>query len=1404
MNHNDDDNDTLSSTTYPTPLSSLPFARAEELASEVVQHIEKLVDHLRSTTTTTTTGTTTTGTNALVKQTTVSQRSYPKNVRPNAQAQRAALVASLCDSSLYQKIQQTCDKVAAAGFTNHTQTNSDLRQEEKTDASIISDPRTPPAGQEVAWLLDNLLLPLCDALASCYRILDQWNEHDASEQAPSSSSSQSKAHPPFKHSSHSRHHKPRPPPGLLSLAQYTNVACLLELTVCLGILPHLSSSWILAPIDQRVCHLPKSLAGRMPRQCLLLLLRNPISTTTQDALESNKKKDDNNNNNNSHHNRTTLATLQAAESLQRTADSLGQVLFLDRFRPMLLPRHVADVYAAVFQADEFRRQVQALQQRRRNQDGGSGEATATTTTTTDRTIHSLVTLTARHSTQLQQELSQQLDACPILQARAYQTLLVHGTKAPLWLRRRVSHCLNDLAIGRQQLSSAIVVVFVQADRDVSAASVRLARTLANEVNHNVTQQLVLMRQVVRMMDDMMMTSEKGEEAVLETLGSSGWTPNQQATLCTIWALLTELLPNPVLEQELLQSHFVNDATNKVDGINELYPVIRRFGILLSNVPPFANIQHVLSLFLLQPVGDSAGLNERGTDLTLLGACLRMMTTVYDSEQGSHISSLQFSRSRKFQDAQWTLRLLIRAVVSFVSPIWESNESSPIRVEDVLVTAMIYTLAPTQSDWNHYAARSQAAGGSLNPLETLTSIGSSMRHSETGDCSTWLVRDIESRARALFAVVLDLDSGSTKEKGRRRTSVPSKLFYLLVSLYVGQDNDCRKYVNLPEIFRGDQFHLVSLVALPLLCEDCPPEHLLDSDGTVRGILQLMKLVFASVAVRLHRSDHVNRVIDGATTSFAAGFPVAGKILARRLRSSGDPINQHAFGFSEGGCGEVITSVCSILLSLLVAMLELGAEKRSVDDEEMIRSLMKVLEDLADTTPAHMHDDPTYFAVPVEITQMASHALALVAARQTEKNNEGSPERDTLHPQEEFPSRIEGVERDLASTEPPIRARAVVTLRHLACHICDTGDGDQPTVWTDVKHQNPTEAFWRILRLTIDALADLESYVYLAAVQTLATMADAKPQQTIPSLAGAVAFGKLQCADGVEKPVSDEQRIKLAEGLISIVRRKASIREFYSDLIQILIFGGRDRAVSPSTDGGLIQEQTHKYFIRGNHPEEDESNQTLTEDEKWELIETRINTGGPIFQSEESDLVRAGRISVLAEIVSVANLHDIARYAHIFVECSIYAIQLDNTRPVRRAGGLLARALYEALLREPFDLQSPEGADVVVLARALATADEKERLAPFLHRCIQANDLDDLPDEKKRYWDPATIARCEEALSFRKEADDAGILAAGRLAHSMDTFEGQNPIIATLREPTRSSAYSQRQETSLGVSRLIEEL
>jgi len=160
----------------------------------------------------------------------------------------------------------------------------------------------------------------------------------------------------------------------------------------------------------------------------------------------------------------------------------------------------------------------------------------------------------------------------------------------------------------------------------------------------------------------------------------------------------------------------------------------------------------------------------------------------------------------------------------------------------------------------------------------------------------------------------------------------------------------------------------------------------------------------------------------------------------------------------------------------------------------------------------------------------------------------------------------------------------------------------------------------------------------------------------------------------------------------------------------------------------------------------------EDDDVDEKKLRLNTGGPIFSMEETDLLRAGAISVVCELVSTLNPITIASYSHTLVKLATDAMQLDTSRPVRRVAACLARDLYACVMRE---LTTPSGENIEsTCSMAVAIVDANEdKLYNVLTRCVSSNEL-----AKTDFVDPSTQCRSQEAIDIRQELEAMGVLRA----------------------------------------------
>ena len=240
------------------------------------------------------------------------------------------------------------------------------------------------------------------------------------------------------------------------------------------------------------------------------------------------------------------------------------------------------------------------------------------------------------------------------------------------------------------------------------------------------------------------------------------------------------------------------------------------------------------------------------------------------------------------------------------------------------------------------------------------------------------------------------------------------------------------------------------------------------------------------------------------------------------------------------------------------------------------------------------------------------------------------------------------------------------------------------------------------------------------------------------------------ESVELVLSPEQRIKAAEALIFMIRRRGDgIFMYGTSLLSTMLFGrNRCQDGSGSTKQNddltaqMIQRQTHLYFT---------GDKSYIEDDEIDEKNIRLRTGGPVFSMEETDLVRAGAISVVCELVTALNPITIALYCHDLVKLATDAMQLDTSRPVRRVAACLARDLYACAMREI--MTAPSGKEcesTCSMVVALVDANE-EKLFNVLIRCISADEL-----AQTCIVDTATQCRSQEAIDIRQELESLGVL------------------------------------------------
>jgi hypothetical protein len=519
-----------------------------------------------------------------------------------------------------------------------------------------------------------------------------------------------------------------------------------------------------------------------------------------------------------------------------------------------------------------------------------------------------------------------------------------------------------------------------------------------------------------------------------------------------------------------------------------------------------------------------------------------------------------------------------------------------------------------------------------------------------------------------------------------------------------------------------------------------------------------------------------------------------ILGLITNSAASRMEDNQLQSNENDLSDLLSTV-SIVLNLLIALLELGAEKRSLSDETFFQSMLLPLEVFAS---GKVLDGESSKLMP-ELAEMASHAMALIVARGDIASIDEDDTRTQIATNRKTAIldatllKMSEAECDLQSSQPPLRARGVVTLRHLAHSLVNSNAVTRKALITEVepkalpssKHtvsSNEERALITrtLAKICLNALADPESYVYLASIQTLVTISDVCPSEILPLIGTVIARGHVHisvaCVDGtatfVELSLNAEQRIKAIESLIFMIRRRGDgIFLYGSALLDTMIFGttkNDDQDVHFAERIGdtqlMMQKQTHLYFMGA------ENNAVDNEVDEKKL---RLNTGGPIFSMEETDVLRAGAISVVCELVSVLNTVTVSKYCHILVRLVTDALQLDKSRPVRRAAACLARDLYSCVMREVTESNDGENS---ALAVAIVDADE-DKLYNLLIRCVAAKDL--AISTGSVLVDPATQCRCQEAVDIRQELHDMGVLQAAAMISNSLKEEMNDPVVQGVR-------------------------
>ena len=1275
----------LNSSTLFTTTMDVDIDVMERCANQVVKVIEECVSGLR----------------AMPELEQRWQHGQPAPRRPLDQLKLFACLREIGVDASVRTLRATMeDHFGKTGTTTVTTTTTPMSEAEAPESIINNDNNDNSHDNDDRYLLVNEILhPLLTCLSQCYQMIDALPEPQQRNTKEVGRKGGNQKKPP-------------PPRGMLSIQNYTDVAVLIEFLVCTSILPHLDNN-ILTPVKERAKYLlPKSLAGRIPRTCLLWGSANIKQGT--DA--------------------TTIAL-----ELQSTVMIIGKVVLLDRFRPMILPRHLTDLFAAILQLDELQK----------------NKTLPKSSSITDYAMIRDTLLPGPKSS---------IDSYSL--ATTYQSLLFRGIRAPQWLRQRVSGWLTTLAC---QDLPILVQVFVRRasslqqqqqqqhddNDDMTGATMRLAHALSTG-RHTVLYFHQLAKQLVQLLD-----VEGPIESAVEN-------PNVAAHVLTVWAVLNHFTSKQLVKYflPLLSEAFFPTE----DDEYSVHRVIRRIVLLFSMKPPSLDGSAISAVFL--SAMSHGGTSTNGIKMTILGQLIRVASV-----------TVVAMGSQAKVDATLALRL-------FTASMSETRfqlAHDKVAGDDVFAIALVYAVMPTWWDVN---ANQYCVSVASDPTSSLERIAITTTDHDA-------IEAMEERAKCIVANLLapltehvynELESNKEHES-QFKSLLPSTLFHVLLFVYFSNlKNDSSNQPptatclrSLLASDRNSATHLSVMLLLPLIGEQCSIDSLLlgGNENNGEGLLTTMSLILES-ASQMNGGRFEDTPLSSKASSIHPRFKESDELFCTFIGISDTtiPTTQGSAKHDDflRSTESTLLSIVSVVLSLLVAMLELGAQQREMGDENALQMMLPSLEKLSTLDAHSASEEPDIAKCRSEIAEMASHAMVLIVSRAATTNVPTSIENTKSKTLMEC---IKEAEEDLKSEQPPIRAKGVITLRHLARGYLEDNNSKNSLI-VEVGTSSDIsclDAVSQILQVCIMALNDRESYVYLAAIQTIVSAVDVKPRELLPLLTTGMATGTIRFLDKNEIKLTSSQRVKIGEAVLFTFRRRGeAIYEFTGKFFDLLLHGNQLKAGNNKGRNNhniSFQEESNRHFLG----ELSDLNDGLSREEKMDLKSLRVNAGGPVFALEEDDLVRGTCIAVLAELVFVAPTSSISGYCAALVRLAQNILHLEASRPVRRSAALLCSAMYRCVLREiqaalDMDESEPRSLTDSSFLIALVRTDET-MLKSTIESCMYRRDSD------TKVYDEATTARCQEALANRVEAEELGLFAAARLYISSEERDRLDPISQIIR-------------------------
>ena len=1260
-----------------------------------------------------------------------------------------------------------------------------------------------PLEKDRYQLVHLIFIPLLQSLAKTYKIIDDDNNNeDKQEESQQEEEQRSSIIQSSTGSKQKTKIKPKAPRGLLSLTNYTDVASLLELTVCTSIIP-LLESYIVLDIKDRIRQcLPKSLQGRLRKKSLEWGI---------DVVQYVKRKEEANKSS-SHKVQNAIQKIRKAkQELSLVINAITQVILLDRFRPMLLPRHITDVYAVLFQLERLNDLETKLIAMMMDNNNGHDDNYFNEKQNNDddmkrnnntKWLYDFFlgekndTYDDCNNKQQYHHFTQNIQPIDIhTKVKSFQSLLLSGKKTPPWLRSRVGKLLTEIATHDdiEGLQSIIDIFVVAASslptEEMTGASSRLGRVLCGlDVKKDMQYYNLLLKQFVKILDGIIVDMPNMAKSNVQNTGELN--ARSVAVILTVWAVLEHLPSEITTKYFFVQlSEGLYPGRNN-DQTSSIKLSIGRILILLMYTPPGGDrdTNHVLNQFV-QFILSSSNLSIFTDDTQHISfQSAPGLTSPFG--QLLRIACAEGNKVIQCSDvimASDTMKMIVYTIITKCKLDFnKDNITNKCSLEMTAATAMIQSVLLSPFDlmqYQFYRSENLAIGHGEVAM---------LKRNQIDSIESDLIKAIEDRAQFVVHNLVDVKHTDLNNY------LPGAMFQILLLIYFDsnkKDSNISSSDLLPEGIRKniDEFKVVSMMMLPILCEQYSPDLLFKDDGSdSNGIIHIVDLIISTIATQFKAEKNVN-----------------------------DPSKQND--------SDTQLSIVSIVLSLLVAMLELGSQKRSIAEETALKSMLPSLQALTTLTDTHVFSPNLYASdtenmersklavIRSEIAEMASHAMAIIFSRSTldeEKNDDDII--DNLSHADYFSKVISDAENQLLSDQPPLRARAMVQLRQLARGRLEElknsneskGKGTSNplimeidgivSVATDV---NPLVIVTDMLRVCIKSLEDAESYVYLASIQTIVSIVDILPSLSMPILVDAVVTGHMKLNDhhlNMSKDfiLSSSQRIKCTEALIFSIRRRGDAIRSYGGILMNSILHGK--SCSNNGDSGHdfdsssnIQRETDIYF-RPNKTAHIKFDEYALPSDSIEEQQVRLKTGGPVFDSEEVDVVRAACISVLSELISTIHPTAVEKYCFVLVKLGLNALRLDHSRVVRRSAAFLCRELYSCAFRELEEIDVH--AKVVDACFSIALVESNESLLwASLTRCVSGDDVDTIlfngssssVKDKTRLYDSATVARCQEALDIRNSLQESGLLRLIEAYVKQYRDADRNPIARLLKKEDNST-------------------